>query len=50
MEQCGVQQLHHVQDLIVQLGHVALGQHICQHGQEVISTIQTTCEADGARR
>lgn len=43
VKQRGVEQLHHVLDLCVQLRHVALGHHVGQHGQEVISTIHPPC-------
>lgn len=40
MQQGWIQQLHHVLDFSIQLQHITLGQHICQHRQEVISSIQ----------
>lgn len=48
LQQRGVQQLHHVLNLRIQLRHVTLSHHIRQHGQEVVGTVHPAWkEADG---
>ena len=40
MQQRWVQQFHHVFSFSIQLQRITLGQHICQHRQEVVSSKQ----------
>lgn len=47
VQQRGVQKLHHVLDLRVQLQHVALGNDVGQDRQEVISAVHPPCGEAG---
>lgn len=48
--QCGVHKLHHVLHIEEHLREVAAGQHIHEHGQEVIGPVGLAWEEEGGRR
>lgn len=48
--QCGVHELHHVLHIEEHLREVAAGQHIHEHGQEVIGPVGLAWEEEGGRR
>lgn len=42
LQQRGVQQLHHVLDLVVQLRQVTLSQHVGEHRKEVVGPVRAS--------